>query len=187
MKKHLLLTVTLLLMLTACARLPIHLQDRAAESHQVPFQKLIVDNLSTTAKIGVGEIVYVNGWAPAHSGFEPPLNEAFVSKIKNSIIATGVSGRVDVSVLRVGFFVEKNVADDVVLIGMFMLGRERGFKCDADVNVKTDNESRRMTLSHEIRRPYFDDDEQVRTFVETCQSDLIKQLANTISNPLESR
>ena len=51
-----------------------------------------------------------------------------------------MSGRVDVSVLRVGFFVEKYVADDIVFVGLFMLGRERGFKCDADVNVQTESE-----------------------------------------------
>ena len=76
----------------------------------------MVDNLSTTTKIAVNDVTYVNGWAPIHSGFKPPLNEAFVSKVKNSIITVSGSGRVDVSVLRVGFFVEKNVADDVAFI-----------------------------------------------------------------------
>lgn len=51
-----------------------------------------------------------------------------------------MSDRVDVSVLMVGFFVEKYVADDIVFVGLFMLGRERGFKCDADVNVQTESE-----------------------------------------------
>lgn len=179
MKRHLVPT-TLALMLGACAVQPIPLHDRAAESHQVPFQKLIVDNLSTESKIGVNDVIYVNGWAPAHAGFKPPLNESFVSKIKNSIVASGKSGRVDVSVLRVGFFIEKNVADDVVFVGLFMVGRERGFKCDADVNVKTESDSRRMTLTHEIRRSYFDNQEQMRQFIETCQTDLIRQLADSI-------
>lgn len=171
------------ILLSACSVQPVYLQDKASESHQVPFSKILVDNLSKTEKIGVNDVIYVNGWAPIHSGFQPPLNESFVSKIKNSIIATGNSGRVDVSVLRVGLFVEKTVADDVVLIGMFTLLKERGFKCDADVNVKTDNESRRMTISHEIRRPYFDDADLMRQFVESCQSDLINQLARSMSNP----
>ena len=110
----------------------------------------------------------------------PPLHESFVAKVRNSIVANGTSGRVDVSVLRVGFCIEKNVADDIAFVGLFMLGRERGFKCDADVNVKTESDSRRMTLSHEIRRSYFDDQEQIRQFIELCQTDVIRQLADWI-------
>jgi hypothetical protein len=182
--KRLFVPVALTSMLSACAVQPIPLDNRAAESYQVPYQKMIVDNLSTESKIGVNDVIYVNGWAPAHSGFKPPLNESFVSKIKNSIVANGESGRVDVSVLRVGFFVEKNVADDIVFIGLFMLGRERGFKCDADVNVKTERDSQRMTLTHEIRRSHFDNQEQIRQFIETCQTDLISQLADSIKKAI---
>lgn len=175
-------TLTLTFTLIGCAVQPISLNDRALEAYRIPFEKLIVDNLSTESKIGVNDVVYVNGWAPAHSGFKPPLNESFVSKIKNSIVAVGEFGRVDVSVLRVGFFVEKNVADDIVFVGLFMVGRERGFKCDADVNVKTDRDSRRITLTHEIRRKYFENPEQIQKFIETCQTDLIRQLAESINN-----
>lgn len=182
--KRLIVLAALASMLAGCAVQPIPLHDRAAESYQVPFQKLIVDNLSIESKIGVNDVVYVNGWAPAHSGFKPPLNVSFVSKVKNSIVANGESGRVDVSVLRVGFFVEKNVADDVVFVGLFMVGRARGFKCDADVNVKTEHDSQRITLTHEIRRSYFDDQEQIRQFIETCQTDLIRQLADSIKKAI---
>lgn len=167
-------------MLGACAVQPILLHDRAAESYQIPIKTMIVDNLATETKIKVSDVVYVNGWAPAHAGFKPPLHESFVAKVRNSIVANGTSGRVDVSVLRVGFFIEKNVADDIAFVGLFMLGRERGFKCDADVNVKTESDSRRMTLTHEIRRSYFDDQEQIRQFIELCQTNVIRQLADWI-------
>ena len=179
MKRHLALTA-LTLMLGGCAVQPILLHDRAAESYQVPVKAMIIDNLATETKIRVGDVVYVNGWAPAHAGFRPPLHESFVTKVRNSIVANGMSGRVDFSVLRVGYFIEKNVADDIVFVGLFMLGRERGFKCDADVSVKTESDSRRITLTHEIRRSYFDDQEQVRQFIESCQTDLIRQLADLI-------
>ena len=87
----------LTLMLGGCAVQPILLNDRAAESYYVPVQTLIVDNLATESKIRVSDVVYVSGWAPAHAGFKPPLHESFVAKIRNSIIANGVSDRVDVS------------------------------------------------------------------------------------------
>ena len=178
--KRLLALAALTLMLGGCAVQPILLHDRAAESYQVPVKTMIIDNLATETKIRVSDVVYVNGWVPAYTGFEPPLHESFVAKMRNSIVASGTSGRIDVSVLRVGFFIDKIVADDIVFVGLLMLGRERGFKCDADVNVKTQSDSRRITLTHEIRRPYFDDQEQIRLFIESCQTDLIRQIADLI-------
>lgn len=170
--------------LSGCAVQPLTLKDRATQSYQVSIKTLIVDNLATEAKIGSSEVVYVNGWVPAHAGFKPPLHEAFVAKSKNSLIASGASGRVDVSVLRVGYFVEKSVSDDVALVNLLAVGKERGFKCDADVNVKTESDSRRMTLTHEIRRPYFDSTEQALQFIDSCQSDLIRQLAAVLNKPV---
>ena len=178
--KGLLALSALTLMLVGCAVQPIHLRDRATESYQVPVKTVIVDNLATETKIRTGDVVYVNGWAPAHAGFEPPLHEVFVAKMRNSIVATGTSGRVDISVLRVGYFIDKIVADDIVFVGLLMLGRERGFKCDVDVNVKTERDSQRITLTHEIRRSYFDDQEEIRQFIESCQTDLIRQIADLI-------
>lgn len=178
--KNLLVLTALMLVLGGCAVQPIVLNDRASESYQVPVKTMIVDNFATETKIKVRDVVYVNGWAPAHSGFEPPLHEVFVAKMRNSIVATGTSGRIDMSVLRVGFFVDKIVADDIVFLNLLMLGRERGFKCDVDVNVKTESDSRRVTFSHEIRRSRFDDPEQARQFIESCQTDLIRQIADLI-------
>ena len=178
--KRLLALAALTLLLGGCAVQPILLSDRTAESYQVPVKTMIVDNLATETKIRISDVVYVNGWAPAHAGFEPPLHEAFVAKMRNSIVARGTSGRIDISVLRVGFFVDKIVADDIVFVDLLMLGRERGFKCDVDINVKTESDSRRMTLTHEIRRSYFDDQEQIRQFIESCQTDLIRQIVELI-------
>lgn len=174
-----LLAIPLLLM--GCAVQQIQLSGRAVQTYRVPVKKLVVDNLSTESKITVDDVVYVNGWAPMHSGFKPPLNESFASKVKNSIVAVGDSGRVDVAVIRVGLFVQQSIADDVVFVGLFTVGKDRGFKCDADVNVKTETESARLTLTYETRRPYFSNVEQVRQFVEACQTDLVRQLSEKIA------
>lgn len=171
------------LILNACAVQPINLNNKALESYKVPYSKLVIDDFSTETKIRVNDIVYVNGWVPAHEGFSPPLNKAFVLKLQNSLLTGNESGRVDISVMRVGYFIEKIIADDIVYISLFMSGRTRGIKCDADINVKTENDSRRMTLSHEIRRSNFENKEELRTFIETCQTDLIKQIATIIGNP----
>lgn len=167
--------------LSACSVSPVKLDESVVRTFDVQVKQVVVDNLASEAKISAGDVVYVNGWAPGHAGFSPPLHDAFVSKMKGAIVPAGGSGRVDVSVLRVGFFVEKNVADDVIFVGLFMVGRERGFKCDADVNIKKDDWSKRLTVSHEIRRPYFDDTDQLKSFVETCHTDLIQQISKEIS------
>lgn len=172
--------LSLSLLLMGCAMQQIPLQDRAKQSYEVSAGKLIFDDLSVESKIYTSDSVYVNGWAPMHSGFTPPLNKSFVSKLKNSIVASGSSGRVEVAVLRVGFFVQQSVAEDIVLVGFFMLGKDRGVKCDADVNIKTGDISRRLTLAHEVRRRPFSDVNEVREFVEDCQTDLVRQLSDEI-------
>ena len=183
MKRFLALTA-LTLMLGGCAVQPILLNDRAPESYEIPVKTMIVDNLATETKVRPSDIIYVNGWAPIHHvGFEPPLHEAFVSKMRNSIVANGTSGRIDISVLRVGFFVYKIVADDIVFVNFFMLGREKRLKCDVDINVKTESDSRRITLTHEFRRSPFDDQEKHNSLespLESCQTDLIRQIADLI-------
>lgn len=169
------------LLLSGCAYQPIALSDRAAESHAVPVRKVVIDNLSIDTKITSGDVVYVNGWAPAHAGFAPPLHEVFAAKLKNSLVAAGETGRVDIAVLRVGLFYEKNVADDVIFVGLFTAGRERGIKCDADVNVKTEDSSRRVTVKYEVRRALFADADERRQFIEDCQSALVRQVAELVA------
>jgi hypothetical protein len=177
------LSLIVLLSLSGCAAQQVHLQEHAATSYQVPVQKLIIDNLAVDKKVDPSESIYVNGWAPVIGpDFKPSLSMALAAKTKNSITATGETGRADVSILRTGFFVEKTVADDMVFVDFFTLGKERGYKCDVDINVKTDNDSQRLTLSHEIRRSYFDDFEQMRQFVEVCQDDLVRQIADKVKS-----
>lgn len=180
--KKILLAFLLSAFVTSCAVRQVPLSDKAFQSHAVNYKKILVDNLAVESKINTNDIVYVNGWAPAHLGFKPPLHEAFVNKVKNSIVANGENDHLDISIIRVGYFYEKNVADDVVFVGLFMVGRERGFKCDAEVNIKNSNESKRLTLVHQIRRPHFKDKEELQSFIETCQSELVKSLAENIDN-----
>lgn len=172
--------------LAACAVQPIQLSDRADTTYQVPARRLNIDDFSTESKIAISDTVYVSGWTPAHTGFSPPLHEAFVARLRNSLTPTGESGRLDITVLRVGFFVEKSVADNIAFIGLLVVGRERGFKCDADVNIRTDSDSRRLVLSHEIRRPYFDNREQIGRFVESCHSDITRQLAEVTEQLIQT-
>lgn len=176
----------LVLILGGCASpsKPIPLAERTSQSYQVQVQKIVVDNLAIEGKENISGSINVNGWAPMAPlmgiVFSPPLSHSFVSKVRNSISQGGSSGRVDISVLRTGFFVEKTVADDIAFVGLLTLGKERGHKCDVDINIKTENDSRRAVLSYEVRRPYFDSHEEVRLFIETCQADLIRQLVDLI-------
>lgn len=169
-------------LLSGCAvQSHIHLDDRATESYLFPIKTIVVDNLASETKFGINDRVLVNGWAPAYGEFKPSLHDTLVTKIRNSMIANGeAAGRLDISVLRAGFFFEKNIADDIVFINLLTVGRERGFKCDADINIKGENSSQRITLTHEVRRSHFDDQNQTKEFIETCQTNLIRQLADVM-------
>lgn len=176
-----LLALSVATLLVACAAPPITLSDRANVDLKVSVKKVIIDNLSIESKIGVNDVVWVNGWVPMHLGFTPSLNDVFTTKLKNSIIPVGETGAVNIVVMRVGFFMEKNFADDIAFVGLLTAGRERGFKCDADLNLKTDMKSERATFKHEIKRSYFNDSDEIRNFMEMCQTNLIKQVHESIS------
>lgn len=162
------------------------MKDRATSSYQIPVKKLVIDNLAIDKRVEPGESIYVNGWAPAISpDFKPTLSVALASKLKNSILPNAELGRAEVSILRSGFFIEKTVADDVIFVGIFTSGKDRGHKCDVDVNLKTENDSQRLNFSYEIRRSYFDDFDQMRQFIEVCQDDIVKQIANKITTMIQ--
>jgi len=175
------LSIVALAILSGCVAQPLKLREHALTTYEVPASKLIVDNLAIERKVEIDETIYVNGWAPLYGlVFNPSMSQSLSSRVKHSILANGDFGRVDISILRVGFFVEKNVADDIIFVDLLTLGKERGYKCDAEVNVKTDKDSQRITLTHGIRRSYFDNTEQTRQFVDDCQDELVKQIAEKV-------
>lgn len=163
-----------------CAVQPIVLSKESRETIDLPVKSVSIDNLATDVKVSVGEVVYVNGWAPAHGGFSPSLHEAFSAKLKATIRPTGSADFLNITLLRAGFFVEKNVGDDVVLVGLLTAMRERGFKCDADVNIKRDGRSERRIFEYQIRRSYFENSDQIRDFIELCHANLIRQISQSI-------
>lgn len=68
--------------LEGCAVKPIPLSDLALERFQLPVKHLAIDDYSSEAGVGVTDVVYQSGWVSIRTGFEPTLNEAFVSKLK---------------------------------------------------------------------------------------------------------
>ncbi len=181
--KSYLVTAVLILMLAGCARQTIVLHTQAGETFHIPVKSLLFDNLATESKFTSGDMLYVSGWAPVNFKFTPPLHDSFVEKARKSIVASGESGQVDISVIKAGFWIAKNVADDIPIVGLFVVLRERGFRCDVDINVKTKFDSQRLTVSHEeTRSTFLDDKEKVQQFVESCQNNLIRKVADLIKN-----
>lgn len=164
---------------TACVtRPPIALSDKQADRHSVPVKIISVDNLSTDGEPAPAS---EKDWVQLSKGFSPSVGDVFVSKLKNSIVAAGSEGRADVSVLRVGLFIEIKVAEQIPFVGLLAMGADKGYKCDADVNIKTETKSSRTTFSHEVTREPFNAQAQFVEFAESCQSDLIKQIAKAIT------
>lgn len=162
--------------LSACSVAPVKLTDEAPRS-PVPFASVVIEDLSTYTQPSTSEFVWVNGWARVDHGFEPTINRAFVGKAKRAIVANGSGGALHVSILRANLWMEKNYADDMFIVGIFRIGAERGYKCDAEVSLRSGSSAERLTLEHTIRRSYFDNNEQIREFAESCQSELVRQLA----------
>lgn len=163
--------------LTGCSFAPVKLTDEAPPS-PVPFASVVIEDLSTYVKPNTSEFVWVNGWARADDGFEPTINRAFVAKAKRGIVPGTGSGELHVSVIRAGLWAEKSYADDMFVVGLFRIASERGFKCDAEVSLRSSGSAERVTLEHSIRRPYFDNQEQIRQFAEDCQVELVRKLAD---------
>lgn len=162
--------------LAGCSVAPVKLTDDAPRS-PVPFASVVIEDLSTYVKPSTSEFVWVNGWARADDGFDPTINRAFVAKAKRAIIPGAGSGELHVSVIRAGLWMEKSYADDMFVVGLFRIASERGFRCDAEVSLRSAGRADRVTLERTIRRPYFDNQEEIRLFAESCQAELVKQLA----------
>ena len=168
--------------LAGCANPPIKLSDKAASEFQVPFKKITVDDLGSDIKIQISDTVWVNGWVGGDDGFKPPLHTIFTSKLKNSLKATGQIGEVNIAVMRAGYFMETNMADSLAFVNMLIVYRDRAIKCDVDVNIKTEFRSDRKVFEHQIRRSIIEKDDETKQFLAECQADLVKQIAENITN-----
>jgi hypothetical protein len=186
--KILILTITTLL-LSSCASGTYFISEKAKDSFDVQVKSIIVDNLASEVNVGKGHVWA--GWVDAlfttnkqlkwnGALIKPSLNDAVTGKLKNSLKPIGTSGDVVLSVMRTGFFMEKNFAEGIAFVNVLTVNIDRGFKCDVDVNIRTKNSSYRKTFEYGIKRKHFDDIDEMMEFIEICQSDLVKQIAADI-------
>lgn len=167
------------LTMSGCMQIP-PLVTTARDLTDVSVKTIVFDDFSKDEKVATGDVVYVNGWAPIHQNLKPPINVAMVGKIKTGIRTIGLASRADVSILRAGLFEDKVIADDVIVVGSFIAGREKKFKCDLDVNIKVGDKSSRMVIEHVVKRKHFDTNEEAIAFIDECQNNLVKRLGQEI-------
>lgn len=170
------LAVATAVALSGCAAQPITIDSSPRQFHNAPFQVVEVEDYVTTRPVTAGEQVWVNGWVPIHMGFKPELHEVFSSRLKSSMKPSGNSGTLSIAVIDTGLFMEKNIADDIAFVGIFVAARDRGFKCSANLNVKINGNSTRQTFEHSIKRGYFKDSVEIRDFVTNCHEELTRQI-----------
>lgn len=174
--KKLIATTAAVSILAGCSFPKMVVRDDNAPQLPVPYAKVIIEDLSIYTPWKSSEFVWVNGWARIDDGFDPTINTAFARRVKRSIIAGGQSGDLTISILKAGLSMEKSYADDTIF-GVFTSGRERGFRCDADVSIRTGSDARRMAVEHVVKRTWFDGQDDMIKFVESCHDELLKQLA----------
>jgi hypothetical protein len=175
---------TLIIFLSGCAtKWPV--SDKTSQKLEVQFATIVIDNLAVETNTRTSEQIYVNGWVPLHDIFKPTLPQAFDKKVRAALVpAPGATGRVDITLLRAGFWMEKSVADDVPFIGIALAFRERDLKCDVDVNIKIGDKSQRRTLYFKTKKSVAAGGQVYSDFVDICQDRVIKRLADILSGKI---
>lgn len=108
----------------------------------------MIEDLTTSPEIGVGQTFMVNGWAPVRLAFDPPLEKYFVSRLRGVLHPSGQGQDLRVTVLSAGLLAEKVVFDDIAFLSILASMRDWRYMCYADVAVTGPDASERIRLEH---------------------------------------
>ena len=176
------LGILLSLLFIGCTPKMVQLNTLPSKEYLVNYSDVRVKDFALEKDIKVGDIVWVNGWVPMHKGLTPELHEVLYKKISHGIKGNGKGERLDIAIVDAGLFMEKNFADDMAFIQFFRISAERGFKCTGTLNVESNTLSKRITLEHEIKRSYFDSQEEMIAFINDCEDKLFEKTYDFITN-----
>lgn len=171
-------------MLSGCAIQPTLISNSPSVSTNLPFSKIEIDDFATPKQVKDTDVVYFNGWFPIGDKWvTPPFHEAIASKIRGALRATGQGSLVQLTVIEAGLFMDSKASDTIVFVGLAAAFRERPYKCNLIVNIKTPHASERRVFEH-IQTAYrgFGDLENKSEFVGKCQDELVQKLAAHLLN-----
>lgn len=182
-KPYIISLLMALLFFSGCAQKTFEISTSPTKQYQINYNDIRIKDYALEKDIKTSDVVWVNGWIPVHKGFKPALHEALHQKMLKAIQSNNdKEGRIDIAIIEAGLYSEKNFADDMAFIQFFRLNAERGFKCTAILNIENNIQSKRVILEHQIKRTYFDKEEEIIEFVNECEDILIEKAYNLISN-----
>lgn len=166
--------------LGGCAAAPTIIPTNPPAVRIVPTAKLEVDNLATAKQVRESDAVYFSGWFPiADKWVKPDFHEAITAKIKGSLKAGGDGEVVQLAIIESGLFMDMKASDSVAFLGIAAAFRERPYKCNLVVNIKTTRGSERREFEQvQVANRAFSDLEDKAGFVSKCQDALVQKLAD---------
>lgn len=169
--------------LGGCAVAPAMIPTNPPAVRILPVAKLEVDDFATAKQVRESDAIYFTGWFPiADKWVKPNFHEAIAAKIKGSFKA-GERGEVmQLAIIESGLFMDVKVADSVVFVSLASTFRDRPYKCNLVVNIKTSKGSERREFEHvQVANRAFSDLEDKPGFVSKCQDALVQKLADYLT------
>jgi hypothetical protein len=171
-------------MLSGCAIQPTLISTSPSSGINLPFSKIEIDDFATPKQVKDTDVVYFSGWFPIGDKWvNPPLHEAITSKMRGSLKASGQGSAIQLAVIDAGLFMDSKKSDFIAFVGLAAAFRERPYKCNLVVNIRTPKKSERKVFEHtQIANRSFAELENKSEFVGRCQDELVQKLANYLES-----
>lgn len=175
------------LCLTFCGCTPelINVDTNIANKYEIEYSDIRVKDFAIEKDVKVGDVVWVNGFIPIHKGYNPQIHEVFYKKLSQGLKNSKNGGRIDIAIIDSGLFMEKDFADDMAFVNLFAMAREREFMCTATLNIEDSTSSKRVTFENKIKRGYFNDKEEMSSFVSNCNDKLVEKTYEYIKSNIK--
>ena len=107
------------------------------------------------------------------------LFRSITAKVKGGLKASGHGEVIQLAIIESGLFMDMKASDSVVFVGLAAAFRERPYKCNLVINIKTSRGSERREFEHvQVTNRAFSDLEDKPGFVSKCQDGLVQKLAD---------
>lgn len=176
----------LLLTFCGCTHKVIDVNTDINTKYDVSYNEIKIKDYTIEKDVKVGDVVWVNGYVPIHKGFNPQLHEVLYKKLTNGLKNNKDGGKLEISILDSGLFMEKNFADDMAFINIFRIAAEREFMCSAVISIEDNSKFKRDTFEYKIKRGMFQSQEEISLFVSDCNDKLVEQVYKYIKTEFKN-
>lgn len=177
---------SILLVLSGCTPKSIDINTNINTKYDIPYSDIKVKDYVIEKDVKIGDVVWVNGYVPIHKGFNPQLHEVLYKKVTQGLKNAKDGGKIEISILDAGLFMEKNFADDMAFINLFRIGAEREFMCSSIVNIEDNSKFKRNIFEYKIKRKPFQNQEEISQFASDCNDKLVEQIYKYIRSEFKN-